>query len=186
MKEIENPNIIDMLALVKEKVVSPILNEYGNVITINCSRPGLQASDIKYTKNVYGATCVGETLEDLQADEEALKQFMHTWRDQNVMKLVSIAATLNKEKLTEEDVAYLKRQLDYYVDSHKKVERIEVPVKCDAQSESHRGQYPHLFETLYALSDETLINLKNESLRKNQKEMYNASRKVLRSRGYRV
>lgn len=181
----QKTKVIAMLALIKAGVVSVLRDEYDNIIALNWVG---KSTGIKYAKQVMGHLTVGATEEERQADEAALRKFIEDYRGVDVLHTLKVAMRLNKETLTDEDVAYLERELDNYVASHKEVVTREVRVPSPATDHpittgTGRGKYPGLLDGLYALSNETLKNLKNEANRKGQKDLYNACRKALRAHG---
>ena len=184
MEKLNKNGIIEVLAMVKAGVMTPIKDNYGNIISVNVTaNPELKIKDVQYVKHVCGNIVMGSTPEELDADEKALRDFMDNYAHTDVLHLIRIANVLNKETLTEEDVAYLNRELQYYVERHKEVVTREVKVPCE-RPEPTRGAYPDLLENLYVLSIDTLKGLKNEANRNGGKDLYNACRKVLRSKGY--
>lgn len=172
--------VIAMLALIKAGVVSVLRDENDNIIALNWVG---KSTGIKCAKYVMGHLTVGATEEERQADEAALRKFVEDYRGVDVLHTLKVAMKLNQDKLSDEDVAYLERELASYVASHKEVVTREVPVDRPVATATGRGQYPGLLDGLYALSNETLKNLKNEANRNGQKDLYNACRKVLRAHG---
>ena len=167
---------MEMLQLIKAGIVSVLRDEYDNIIALNWVG---ESTGIKYAKKVMGHMTVGATEEERQKDEDALRKFIEEWRGVDVLHLLKVAMTLNKETLTDEDVDYLNRELERYVQAHREVKYIE-----KSEPAAPRGEYPGLLDNLYMLSDETLKALKNEAHRKGQRDLYNATRKVLRAHGY--
>lgn len=183
----KNNGIIEVLAMIKSGVMTPIKDDYGNIISINVTaNPELKIKDVQYVKHVFGNIVMGSTQEELEADEKALRTFMDTYARVDILHLIRVAAVLNKDNLTEEDVDYLNRELKRYVDNHKEVvtREVKVPVDRPVEAPTSRGSYPDLLENLHVLSIETLKALKNEANRNGGKDLYNACRKVLRAKGY--
>lgn len=187
MEKLNKNGIVEMIAAVKSGRITVVRDENGNVRYINCNRPGLQVQDIKYTKSVCGGTAVGSSLEDLEEDVKAIRKFMEDWRSCDVMHLALVAERLNKPELTDEDVAYLNRELQAYVDKNAKVVtrevKVEVPVEKKTE-ETKRVRYPDLFENLYTLDVDTLKHMKKVATRNGADDLKNACRTVLRHKGY--
>lgn len=172
--------VITMLALLKAGVVSALKDESDHVIALNWVG---KSTGIKCAKYVMGHLTVGATEEERQADEDALRKFIEDYRGVDVLHTLKIAMMLNQDRLSDEDVAYLEHELQAYVDEHKEVEERETAAS-EVEAPTGRGKYPSLFDGLYSIDDETLKDLKNQARRANQKDLYNACRKVLRDRGY--
>ena len=169
--------LIEMLAAVKAKIITPITDEYDNVIGLNYNSG---STGMNYAKRVNGHMVVGATKEELEADEKALRQFMEDYEGQPIMHYFQLAVKLNKDTLTEEDIAELNAELDSYISRNTKVEVREVPVPAPA---SGRGKYENIPEELAGLSEESLRNLMNEAHRNGLRDLYNAVRKVRRANG---
>ena len=121
-------------------------------------------------------------MEELEADEKALREFIEEYRNEDPMHLYKVAEVLNKEHLSEEDIAYLDDELKSYVNSHKEIVTRTETIHS-SEPTTGRNKYPGLMDGLYALDDVTLKTIKNEANRKGQKDLYNACRKVLRAHG---
>ena len=179
--KLNEKGIIEMLAMVKSGRISVVRDEYGYIRSINCNRPELKVSGIKYTRNVYGGVAVGSTLEELEEDVKAMKQFAEDWAHTDVMHLAIVAERLSKPTLDDEDIAYLKAELERYVERHKEVKVVEKTVNASAPRTN--GRYPQLFENLYVLDIETLKEMKRVATRNGADDLKNACRTVLRHKG---
>lgn len=175
--------IIEMLALIKSGKLTIVRNEHGQIQSLNCNKPDMQVKDIRYSKNVMGGMVVGSTLEELEEDEQALREFVRDWSYCDVMHLAKVAELLNSDNLSDEDVDYLNRELQYYVERNKEVVVKEVKVPVKASETPKRGKYPDLFENLNTLDSETLKAIKRQATRNGADDLKNACRTILRHRG---
>ena len=182
MKLLNTKGVIDMLKLIKDGTVSTLRDEYDNVIALNWVG---NSTGIACAKYVMGHLTVGANEEERAADEAALRKFIEEWNNVDVLHILNVALKLNKDKLTEDDVESLKRELAYYVEANKEVVRVEVPVReaAPVTTNTCRGKYPSLFENLYALDVETLKEMKRQANRNGASDLKNACRTVLRHKG---
>lgn len=175
--------IIEMLALVKEGKVSLVRDKYGNIVSINCNHPEMKVNEIRYTQNLGNGMAVGTTPEELEEDVKAMKQFAEDWAHTDIMHLTLVAERLAKPTLTEEDIAYLKNELESYVASHREVQVVERIVKEPSSKSEEKVRYPGLFENLYVLDIDTLKEMKRVATRSGANDLKNACRTVLRHKG---
>lgn len=185
MELLNKKGIIEVLAMIKAGVMTPIKDTYGNIISVNVTaNPELRIKDVQYVKHICGNIVMGSTPEELSADEKALRDFMDNYASVDVLHLIKVASLLNKETLTEQDVDYLNRELKHYVDAHKEVVTREVTRTVSAPSATQsRGRYPALFENLYSLDVETLKEMRRQAARSGADDLKNACRTVLRHKG---
>lgn len=183
MELLNKKGIIEMLALVKEGKVSIVRDNYGNIVSINCNHPEMKVNEIRYMQNLGNGMAVGTTPEQLEEDVRAMRQFAEDWAHTDVMHLTLVAERLAKPTLTEEDIAYLKRELESYVASHREVKVVERVVREPAPRTEGRGRYPGLFENLYVLDIPTLKEMKRAATRNGADDLKNACRTVLRHKG---
>ena len=174
MNVLTKKGVIDMLALIKAGVVSTLKDEYDNVIALNYVG---KSTGIKYAKRLMGHITVGATEEERLEDEKALRQFINDWQSVDVLHVLNVALRLNKEQLTEDDVNYLKAELQSYVDSHKEVvvREVEKTVSVPARSNSCE---------LDCLSIDLLKAIRREATQKGDDALKNAARRALRHNGY--
>ena len=168
--------IDEMVDAIREGRVTLIRNEYGEVKGVGVNKPGLQVSDVKYVKNVNGSQCVGNTLEDLKADEEAMNAWVEKYGCCNIMHVVEVAEALSK--LSERDLAMV---VDYVRESTPVQERVverrvEVPASGNVRglSDDQLAAY---------LSVEELKAIKNRANREGNLDVKNACRRALRRKG---
>lgn len=183
MELLSKKGIIEMLALVKEGKVGIVRDKYGNIVSINCNHPEMKVNEIRYMQNLGNGMAVGTTPEQLEEDVKAMRQFAEDWAHTDIMHLTLVAERLAKPTLDEEDIAYLKRELENYVERHREVRTVEVPVKIKIESPKAKGKYPSLFENLYILDVDTLKEMKRAAARNGAYDLKNACRTVLRHKG---
>ena len=96
MNILANNTLKEMVEAIKAGTVTVIRDENGNIIGIGVNKPNLKVSDVRYVKQVGNGQVVGNTLEELKADEEALNEFARTHNTGDYMRLAQVADTLAK------------------------------------------------------------------------------------------
>ena len=173
MKLLNTKGVIDMLQLIKAGTVSTLRDERDNIIALNWVG---NSTGIACAKYVRGHLTVGANEEERAADEAALRKFMEEWNNVDVLHVLNVALKLNKETLTDEDVAYLKNELQRYVDANKEVVTREVTRTAPAPRAT--AEYE-----LDCLSIETLKVIRREATSKGDNALKNAARRALRHNG---
>ena len=182
MTLLNNKGIVEMLALIKSGKVAVVRDEMGNVISLNVNRPELKVGEVKYTKRTGMGLAVGSTLEDLEADEKAMRAFAEEWAGVDVQHLTVVAERLNKPTLDEEDIAYLNNELQRYVAKHREVVTREVTREVPVRGTANT-RYPNLVENLEVLDIATLKEMKRQATRNGASDLKNACRTALRHKG---
>lgn len=166
----QKPTIVDMLALVRSKELRPVYDENHNVICFN--HVG-NSTGIQFSTQIKGHMTVGATEEERQEDEKALREFMNTWESHyspcEVFSMFKTALAITEGKLTE-------AQLSSILSANQEVKVVEKEVQKDTQ-------YGSLFDNLDGLEISTLRPMMNEAKRKGLRDLYNATRRVLRKKG---
>lgn len=184
MELLNKKGIFEMLALVKSGKVGIVRDRYGHIVSINCNHPEMKVNEIRYMERLSNGMAVGTTPEQLDEDVAAMRQFAEDWAHTDIMHLTLVAERLAKPELDEEDIAYLKRELESYVAAHREVKVVERTVTAPAPRTEGRGKYPGLFENLYVLDVATLKEMKRVATRNGADDLKNACRTVLRHKGY--
>ena len=181
----EKKNLLDMLAAVKAGRITVIKDQYGNVKGIGVNHPDLKVSEVSYVKQIGSGQAVGRTLEELEADEAALREWASTHNIDEVLEAVRLGEVLNKTNWDEDDVAYLERELTRYIDEAVAADRRNRPsTSAPARTApASAGKYPNLLENLHVLDVETLKAMKREATRNGADDLKNACRTVLRHKG---
>ena len=121
----KSTNLIEMLAAIKAGKVTVVRDQWGQVRGVGVNNPELKVSDVKYVKQVGCGQVIGNTLEEMQADEKALNEWASKYSYCDVVRAVELGETLNKATWDENDVAKLSRALDNYVAEHKEVRTVK-------------------------------------------------------------
>ena len=120
MNILANNTLKEMVEAIKAGTVTVIRNECGEVIGIGVNKPNLKVSDVRYVKQVGNGQVVGNTLDELKADEEALNEFARTHNTGEYMQLAQVADTL--AKLSDNDLHTLVR----YIEAHQEVTQAQL------------------------------------------------------------
>ena len=177
MNILANETLKEMIEGIKEGKITIIRNPDGSVKGIGINRSDLKVSDVRYVKTIGCGQVVGRTLEEMQADEEALRAFAASHNSYEYMELASVAETLSK--LSDEEV----RALASYIERHQEVKVVERKVEVPARAVESSSRYPALLENLHSLDIETLKEMKRQATRNGASDLKNACRTVLRHKG---
>lgn len=184
MNSLNKKGIIEVLAMVKAGVMTPMYDDEGHIISVNVTaNPDLKIKDVKYVKQVYGNMVMGSTKEECENDEKALYDFLVNFSNVDVKHLIEVASILNKDVLTEDDVEYLNYELKKYVERHSETKVIYKTVTEPAPEDKKKSRYPKLFDDLYEVDIPTLRYLMRTATRNHCHDLKNACRTVLRHKG---
>ena len=127
-------------------------------------------------KSVNGGQVVGNTLEDLEADEAALREFAATHNAYEYMNLAQVADTL--AHLSDSDIDALAR----YIEANAEVKTVERRVEVPARSS---GEFRGLTDSDLAnyLTVDELKAIKSRANREGDLTVKNACRRALRRKG---
>ena len=174
MSNLTSKAIIELLAAVKSGKLTVIKDAYGRIMGVGVNHPDLKVSEVKYVKQVGQGQVIGRTLEEMEADEEAMREWASTYNYTDVLRLINVTEILNKPTLDEYDIARLSSALDDYVDAHKEVEVRTVNAPTQRASADYE---------LDSLSIETLKLIRREATQKGDLALKNAARRALRHNG---
>ena len=176
MNILTNNTLKEMVEAIKAGTVTVIRNENNHVIGIGVNKPNLKVSDVRYVKQVSGGQVVGNTLEELEADEAALREFAASHNSYEYMQLAQVADTL--AKLSDNDVEALVE----YIEAHQEVRTVERRVEVPARSS---GEFKGLTDDDLAnyLTVDELKAIRNRANREGDLTVKNTARRALRRKG---
>lgn len=164
----------EMLSMIRKGTITPIHNQFGNIVGFNM--PG-KSTGIQCAKIVDGHMTVGATEEERAADEAALKAFLEEWSQNDVYRIFTLAVRMNSADITAAELDSIRKELD-------RMDGKDTVQPAATRPSEPRSSYQNLAEDLGMLGDEELRKLMNRARRENKRDLYNASRKILRHRGY--
>lgn len=168
-KKTASEAVAEMLSMLRKGILTPIRNENDVIIGFNV--PG-NGTGIQCAKMVGHHMTVGATEEEREADEKALREFIEDWSQNDIYTIFKLAVMMNDPDITAEQMAYARKIMDHL--DGKDVEKSTAP----------RNSYANLAEDLDMLDDEELRKLMNKARREDKRDLYNASRRIMRHRGY--
>lgn len=174
MNILANTELKEMVEGIRAGRVTVIRNEYGEVKGIGVNNPELKVSAVRYVKNMCNGQVVGNTLEELKADEEAYREFARTHNTGDFMQLARVADTL--AQMNDSDVNVLASYIEKNMPAKTVERRVEVPVST--------VRYGNIPEELEALDADELKDLKRTATRLGLNDLKNACRTALRHKGY--
>ena len=171
-----NDTLREMVTAIREGRMTVVRDEYGRVKGIGINNPDLKVSAVRYVKEVGNGQVVGNTLEELKADEEALNAFARTHNTGEYMQLAQVADTL--ANLSDSDLNVL---VDY-IEAHQEVRTVERRVEVPARSS---GEFKGLTDSDLAnyLTVDELKAIKSRANREGDLTVKNACRRALRRKG---
>lgn len=177
MNILTNDTLREMVAAIREGRMTVVRDEYGHVKGIGVNNPDLKVSAVRYVKAVGNGQVVGNTLEELKADEEALNEFARTRNTGEYMQLAQVADTL--AQLSDSDLNVLVS----YIEAHQEVRTVERRVEVPAPAA--RGEYKGLTDSDLAnyLTVDELKAIKSRANREGDLSVKNACRRALRRKG---
>lgn len=182
-----NKNLINIISAVKSGKITVVKDQYGNVKGVGVNNPDLKVSEVSYVKNVGCGQAVGRTLEELEADEKALREFASTHNMHEILEAVHVGEVLKKETWDDRDMEYIENILNSYINQAVSEDRRSRPTptvtRTSTPTEATRGKYPNLYEQLNVLDVETLKEMKRVATRTGADDLKNACRTVLRHKG---
>ena len=173
----KNEELSKIIAGMREGTITVVRDENDNIKGIGVNKPGLKVSDVKYAKNVSCGQAVGETKEELAADEAALRDFARNHDYGELMSMVRVAEPLSK--MSDADVDALTNYIASTIEP--KVVEKEKVVERTVNTNGGNG-----------LSDEQLANymevnelkaMMNRARREGDNVVKNACRRALRRKG---
>lgn len=176
----KSTNLIQLLAAYKAGKLTIVRDQYGQVRGVGVNNPDLKVSDVKYVKPVGCGQVIGNTLEEMQADERAMREWTSKYSYSDVIEAVTLGETLTKATWDENDVAKLSRALQSYVDANKEVRTVERTVTAPAPAA--RGGLSDSDLANYLTVDE-LKAIRNRANREGDLTVKNAARRALRRKG---
>lgn len=173
MNILANNTLREMVEAIKAGTLTIVRDENENIIGIGVNKPGLKVSEVRYVKD---RRFVGNTLEELKADEEAYYEFARTHNTCEYMDLAPVADVL--ARLSDKDVSALVR----YIEAHQEVRTVERRVEVPAPS---RGEFKGLTDSDLAnyLTVDELKAIKSRANREGDLSVKNACRRALRRKG---
>ena len=176
----KSTNLMELVAAVKAGKITAVKDQYGNIRGVGVNNPDLKVSEVGYVKQVGCGQVIGRTLEEMQADERAMREWTSKYNYSDVIDAINVGQVLAKPTWDENDVATLTRMLDSYVAANREVRTVERTVTVPAPAA--RGGLSDSDLANYLTVDE-LKAIRNRANREGDLTVKNAARRALRRKG---
>ena len=105
----KSTNLMELVAAVKAGKITAVKDQYGNIRGVGVNNPDLKVSEVGYVKQVGCGQVIGRTLEEMQADERAMREWTSKYNYSDVIDAINVGQVLAKPTWDENDVATLTR-----------------------------------------------------------------------------
>lgn len=166
--------VSQMLNLIRNKVITPIYNEDGKTVGFNYNA---NSTGMQYAKMIHGHMTVGKTEEERLEDEKALIKFLQEWERTDIYLIIKVAQTLDSDAVTAEKLKWARDVMD-------RMDGIGEYAPAPKHDDACKSKYSNLALELNVLSDDELRMVMNKARREHARDLFNASRKLMRHRGY--
>lgn len=87
---------IDFYKSIVSGELSVITDEHDNIVGVHCCK----STGMKYAKMLSGHLTVGNTLEELEADKEAMYQFMADYKGQPIVEWTKLSLAFKDQEIS--------------------------------------------------------------------------------------